>query len=105
MPLTNILPLQSPISIAAATTIDAVTAERYYGQTLSFASAQTLTLSAGLPNGFWCRISPPASGDASIASSGGTLLNGATTTLTRAAANILIWVAQIAADSYAVTGS
>lgn len=106
MPLTNIDPLQAPISIAADTTITPSTAGAYYGQTLVFAQAQTLTINSGLPNGFYVYIRPPASGNASIASDGTVLLNAATTTLTRAlSGNPMISIRQIGADSYAVTGS
>jgi hypothetical protein len=106
MPLTNINPLQAPITIAAATTISPSTAQQYYDQMLVFSGAQTVTLNSGLPNGFRLRCRPPASGNASIASDGTVLLNGATTTVTRAlSSNITFNVMQIAADSYAVTGS
>jgi len=106
MPLTNIAPLQSPITIAAATTITPVNAGAYYDQTLVWSGAQTLTINSGLPNGWRCRCRPPASGNASIASDGTVLLNTATTTVTRSlSSNIMFSITQIAADSYAVTGS
>jgi hypothetical protein len=66
----------------------------------------TITVPINLPAGFNCRVIP--SGTTSIASSGGTLLNGATTTLTRTAAANPIFdiVARFSAkNSYVVTGS
>jgi hypothetical protein len=77
------------------------------GQTLECtAGSITLTVPAGLDRNFGCAIIP--NGTTSIASSGGALLNGATTTLTRAAATnaLLAIVARASAiDSYVVTGS
>ena len=105
MPLTNTTTLQSPIPINSNLTITSVNAQHYYGQTLAFQAAWALTLSVGLPAGFWCRVNPPSLGNASLVSDGTVLLNGATTTLARAGASTLIWVAQVATDSYAVTGS
>ncbi len=105
MPLTNVSPFQSPIPLTADLTISAWNAHQYYGQFLAFAAAHTVIISSGLPPGFWCWISPPASGSASIASDGTALLNGSTSTLLRSAANILVWVIMTGVDSYAVTGS
>lgn len=76
------------------------------GKTLEVTATITLTVPVGLPTGFACAIIP--SGTTSIASSGGALLNGATTTLTRAATgNTLVAIVgrASAADSYVVTGS
>jgi len=76
------------------------------GQTLECTTTVTLTVPLGLPAGFGCAVIP--SGTTSIASSGGTLLNGATTTLTRAAStNAIIAIVSrgSAADSYVVTGT
>jgi hypothetical protein len=70
------------------------------------ADAVTLTIPSGLAAGFTCTVIP--SGTTSIASAGGTLLNGATTTVTRAdSANFMFRVQSraSAADSYVVTGS
>jgi hypothetical protein len=71
-------------------------------------TAATLTLSvpAGLGANFGCAVIP--NGTTSIASSGGTLLNGATSTVTRAAASNAIFALvprSSAVDSYVVTGS
>ncbi len=66
----------------------------------------TLTVPAGLPATFGCRVIP--NGTTSIARSGGALLNGAGTTLTRLdSANAVVEIiARIsAADSYVVTGA
>lgn len=94
--------------ISANTTITALNASTYDGQTLEFTGAFTLTISAGLNNNFGCAIIPPASGNASIASDGTATLNGATTTLTRAAAgNAMVAITQRASNrnAYVVTGS
>jgi hypothetical protein len=66
----------------------------------------TLTVPAGLAANFGCAVIPK--GTTSIASAGGALLNGATSTITRAdSANSLFAVVSraSAADSYVVTGS
>lgn len=76
------------------------------GLTLECTATVTLTVPAGLPAGFQCAVL--ASGTTSVASGGGTLLNGATSTLTRAAATntaFAIIGRASAVDSYAVTGS
>ncbi len=76
------------------------------GRTLECTATVTLTIPKGLPEDFACAIIP--SGTTSIASAGGTLLNGATTTLTRAASGNTTFAIQArksAADSYVVTGS
>ena len=76
------------------------------GQTLECTATVTLTVPAGLPAGFSCAVLP--SGTTSIASGGGSLLNGATGTVTRAAASnaaFAIIGRASAADSYVVTGS
>lgn len=56
-------------------------ADSDYGNILHCTTTLTLTIPATLRTKFWCIVHP--SGTTSIASSGGTLLNGATTTLTR----------------------
>ena len=69
------------------------------------ADAITITVPTGLPAAF--RVDVIANATTSVASSGGTLLNGATTTLDRAAADQVLFsvVALVsAADSYIVTG-
>ena len=53
------------------------------GQVLECTTTVTLTVPTGLTAGFSCIVIP--SGTTSIASSGGALLNGATTTVTRPA--------------------
>ena len=75
------------------------------GRTLECSTTLTLTVPATLPAGFGCAVIP--SGTTSIASSGGTLLNGATTTLTRVAAanHMFAIVGKNTANSYVVTGS
>ena len=70
------------------------------------AGGLTLTVPAGLGDGFAVVVIP--SGTTSVASSGGALLNGATTTLTRATASNAMFAIQergSALDSYVVTGS
>lgn len=76
------------------------------GQTLECTTTLTLTMPVGLVSDFACAIIP--SGTTSIASDGTALLNGATTTLTRAAASnamVAIQARISAANSYVVTGS
>ncbi len=90
-----------PISISANTTIDITNYRQYNGQVLEWTGAFTVTISAGLPNFGFMGI-PPASGNASVAASG-VLLNGAGTTITKAAADISFGVFQrLAANSYLV---
>lgn len=75
------------------------------GMVLECTATVTLTVPAGLPNGFACAVIP--SGTTSIASSGGALLNGATSTLTRAAATNAMFAIQeraSATDSFVVSG-
>ncbi len=77
------------------------------GMTLEvLADGVTLTAAPGLSADFACAIIP--SGTTSVASSGGVLLNGATATLTRAAASNSLFGIQARAsapNSYVVTGS
>lgn len=78
------------------------------GCVLECTTTVTLTVPVGLPKGFRCEILP--NGTTSIARSGDALINGAGTTLTRAAATAANAVVSIvsrasAPDSYVVTGS
>nr|WP_145550350.1 hypothetical protein [Variovorax boronicumulans] len=76
------------------------------GKTLECTATATLTVPATLPAGFRCQVIPFDT--TSVASAGGALLNGATTTLTRAAtANPLVTIVAraSAANSYVVTGT
>lgn len=77
------------------------------GKTLECTAADlTLTVPISLGAHFGAAVIP--NGTTSVASSGGALLNGATSTLTRAAASNAIFgiVARISvADSYVVSGS
>ncbi len=77
------------------------------GMTLEvLADGVTLTVAPGLTPDFACAVIP--NGTTSIASSGGVLLNGATSTLTRAAASNTLFGIQArasAVSSYVVTGS
>jgi hypothetical protein len=94
------------VSITAPVTINATNASTYNGQTLTWTGTFTVTLEAGLPSGFGFAGRPPASGNASVAVSGGPTIDGATTTITRAlASNKLFAVQGIAADTYTATGS
>lgn len=95
----------NPVAITAALTITPANAAQYDGKTLVFASALTITLSAGLPSSFGFAAQPPASGNASIAAGAGVTLNGAGTTLTRAAANIAFSVVGAGLNTYLVTGT
>lgn len=94
------------VSISGDVTITSGNAATYNGMTLVFAAAHTVTLDVGLPSNFGFAAQPPVSGNASIASDGTVLLNGATTTITRAlSGNVLFGVAAVGTNSYAVTGS
>jgi hypothetical protein len=76
------------------------------GKVLECTATATLTVPVGLKAGFRCTVL--CAGTTSVASSGGTLLNGATSTLTRAVASnpaIDIIARASAQDSYVVTGS
>jgi hypothetical protein len=77
------------------------------GMTLELSAAGlTLTVPAGLPQGFGCLVLP--NGTTTFASSGGALLNGAVDTITRSAGDnvaVAILARVTAANSYAVTGS
>lgn len=95
-----------PIIISGALTINQSNANAYNGKTLQWSTAATVTLAVGLPAGFSFIGIPPASGNASIASDGTVTLNGATSTLTRAASgNPQFFVSDAGADAYAVSGS
>lgn len=75
------------------------------GLTLECTATVTLTVPVGLAN-FGCAIIP--SGTTSIASDGTALLNGGTSTVTRAAGSNALFAIQCrasAVDSYVVTGS
>lgn len=68
------------------------------------AAGLTITVPAGLPPGFTCLVIP--NGTTTFASSGGALLNGATSNVPRAAASnaTVSIVARSNPDSYLVTG-
>lgn len=96
------------IAISADLVITPANAATYSGMVLELTVAAVVTLSAGLPIDFGFAVIPPASGNASVASAGGVLLNGATTTLTRSAANNAMFALvqrDTNANSYVVTGS
>lgn len=101
------VPPQSPVSGVAITvgSSRALTSADD-GKIIECTTTVTLTVPASLPSGFACVVIP--SGTTSVASSGGALLNGATTTLTRAAASNAMFAIQSrasAVDSYVVSGS
>ena len=100
------------ISVPFGPGVNGVTASRALvesdnGQIIECLSAGiTLTVPSGLSSNWNCQVIP--NGTTSIASSGGTLLNGATTTLTRATASnpLFAIVSRMSAKgSYVVTGS
>jgi hypothetical protein len=96
-----------PIAVGTNLTINADNAPTYDGATLEITTALSITLSAGLPLGFSIIVMPPAGGNVSIVSAGGVLLNGSTTTITRAAAQNAAFAAlprATVANSYVVTG-
>lgn len=97
-----------PILISSNMVINSRNVNIYDKQILEFSAAFTITIDAVAHFGFGFTVIPPASGNASIATTGGVLLNGAGTTITRAAAgNQTFSVIQRASnqDSYVVTGT
>ena len=100
--------MSSPVLVSQAIVITPANQHVYNGATLEFTAAATLTLSAGLRDGFALSCIPPVSGNVTVASAGGTLLNGGTGSLTRAAAqNAVFAILKRASvtDSYLVTGA
>jgi len=76
------------------------------GTVIECTATITITVPIGLPNSFACAVIP--SGTTTIASSGGALINGATSNLTRAAVDNAMFAIQArasAANSYVVTGT
>lgn len=78
------------------------------GKTFNCTTALTITIPASLSPRPSFIVNPPASGNVSIAVSGGANINGATTTLTRSRASNVAGVAVVAyaeSDGYGVSGS
>jgi hypothetical protein len=90
-----------PVTVASSRNLTAAD----NGQTLETTGAVTLTVPVGLGQPFNCRVT--LGGALSVASDGTALLNGATTTLTRAlATNPFIEIhGRLTANSYAVNGA
>lgn len=94
------------VPVNADITINSLNAVTYNAQTLVWSGAFTVTLSGGLPDGFGFAGRPPASGNASVAVTGGPTIDGSTSTITRAlASNKLFAVQGIAANTYTATGT
>lgn len=78
-----------------------------HGMTLECTAAVTLTFPAGLPRNFACKVLPNAT--TTFASAGGTLINGGTGNVTRAAATaanaVILIVARSAANSFVISGA
>lgn len=98
------IPFRSAVNLITASR---TLTESDNGQILEATAASiTLTIPKGLSVGWHCHVIP--NGTTSIAAASGALLNGAGTTLTRAAAGnptFDIIPRASAADSYVVTGS
>lgn len=93
----------TPVTSAVSTNRNLTSADN--GATLDCTVALTLTIPAGLAVGFTVVVIPPDTGNVSIASAGGVLLNGAITTLARSATNIAISViGRSTINAYKVTG-
>ena len=78
------------------------------GKTLVCTTAITFTIPASLLPRPDFVVIPPASGNASIAVSGGAQINGATSTLTRSRASNpagIVVIAYVESDAYGVSGS
>ena len=100
----NVLRQGAVVSISTDTLITAADDGRIFNLT----AAATLTISASLSPRPSFIVNPPATGNASIAVSGGANINGATTTLTRSRASNPAGVAVVAyaeSDGYGVSGS
>ena len=99
-----LVPIGVPIIVSADRTI----AASDDGKVFSLTVAATLTIPANLSPRPSFIVNPPASGNVSIAVSGGANINGATTTLTRArSANVAGFavVPYAESDGYGVSGS
>lgn len=100
----NVLREGSVVSISTDTLITAADDARTFNCT----TALTITIPASLSPRPSFIVNPPASGNVSIAVSGGANINGATTTLTRArTANVagFVVVPYAESDGYGVNGS
>lgn len=100
----NVLRQGAVVSISTDTLITAADDGRIFNLT----AAATLTISASLSPRPSFIVNPPASGNASIAVSGGANVNGATTTLTRSRSSNPAGVAVVPyaeSDAYGVSGS
>jgi hypothetical protein len=88
----GVAPNSDTIQITSSVVISVANANAatYNGKVLEFTGAFSVTLGAGLPGNFGFGYIPPATGNASFISDGTTLLNGATTTLTRSAAQVVM---------------
>lgn len=78
------------------------------GATITCTTALTITIPASLSPRPSFVVNPPATGNASIAVSGGAQINGATSTLTRSRANNyagFVVTAYAESDGYGVSGS
>jgi hypothetical protein len=104
MPLSLLAPALPPIPVTSSISITPSNQAAYNGRALAVVAALTITIGVGLINGFNINIQPPASGNVSIASSGGVLLNGATTTVAvPITTSYLLELVQVGVDSYAVS--
>jgi hypothetical protein len=92
-------PAVTTVQITANVTITTANQATYNGQVLEFTGAFTVTISAGLVNDFGFAAIPPSTGNATIASDGTAQLNGATTSITRAAASYTMFGVQQRASS------
>ena len=100
----NVLRQGAVVSISTDTLITAADDARTFNCT----TALTITIPANLSPRPSFIVNPPASGNVSIAVSGGANINGATTTLTRArTANVagFVVVPYAESDGYGVNGS
>jgi hypothetical protein len=82
------------VQITGNVTITTANQATYNGKVLEWTGAFSVTLNSGLANDFGFAGISPASGNASIVSDGTTTFNGATTTVTRAAAQPMFTVTQ-----------
>lgn len=81
------------VLISANVSIDLTNFGLYNGRVLELSAAFTVTITAGLPDNFGFALIPPTTGNASIAFTG-TTGNGASTTITKAASDVMSVVVQ-----------
>lgn len=97
----------APVLISTDVTINSGNQATYSGKTLEFTGAYTITLAVGISSSFNFVAIPPATGVATIASDGTSLINGSTIDVVRDFDTSPIFAVlprASAANSYVVSG-